>query len=69
MAKVSLGDLREYVESQGGELVRLSNGNYNIRKGMKSANIGRPDGGNRWDTAQLLRAWGDATDIPRPDWG
>ncbi|MFC5047400.1 hypothetical protein ACFSTE_07265 [Aquimarina hainanensis] len=68
MSKVKKSDLQEYVEDQGGSLVKLTNGNYNIRKGDKSINIGKPDSSNKWAEAQLRRAWGDATGIPKPDW-
>jgi hypothetical protein len=66
MPKVNKKALQEYVESHGGQLVKLKNGNYNIRHGQRSVNIGRPDGSNKWNTAQLERAWGDATGIPKP---
>lgn len=68
MPKVKKSDLQDYVISKGGSLVELTNGNYNIRKGVKSANIGKPDSSNKWNAAQLTRAWGIATDIPKPDW-
>lgn len=68
MSKVKMQDLEEYVQSHGGTLEKLTNGNYNIRNGLLSRNIGKPMSSNKWETAQLLRAWGDATGIPNPRW-
>ncbi|WP_299265740.1 hypothetical protein [uncultured Psychrosphaera sp.] len=68
MSNVKTKDLQEYVEGHGGELVQLTNGNFNIRKGELSVNIGKPKN-NRWDDAQFRRAWGDATGIPAPQPG
>ncbi|ARV05242.1 hypothetical protein BTO04_00395 [Polaribacter sp. SA4-10] len=67
MSKVKKKDLETYITQYGGTLVQLKNGNYNIRNGEKSVNIGKPDSSNKWASAQLERAWGDATDIPKPD--
>ena len=66
MAKVKKKNLETYIARFGGTLVLLTNGNYDIRNGMKSVNIGKPDTNNRWEDSQLVRAWGDATDIPKP---
>ncbi len=68
MSKVKKKDLEEYVVSQGGTLVQLTNGNYNIRNGQLSVNIGKPDSSNKWESGNLIRAWGDATGIPNPRW-
>lgn len=68
MSKVTKKELETYIAPFGGTLVELTNGNYNIRNGIKSVNIGKPDTSNKWDSAQLLRAWGDATGIPNPGW-
>ncbi len=66
MPKIKKSDLEEYVESKGGELVKLSNGNYDIRGPNGSKNIGKPDSSNKWASAQLERALGDATGIAKP---
>ena len=68
MSKIKKSELIEHVEAHGGTLVQLTNGNYNIRNGELSVNIGKPDSSNKWNAAQLTRAWGDATGIPKPDW-
>lgn len=67
MPKYTVKEVKTHVESNGGTLVALTNGNYNIRKGTKSMNVGKPGTDNKWDGAQLKRAWGDATDIPKID--
>jgi len=68
MAKVTVKEVQTYVQQNGGTVERLTNGNYNIRKGEKSINVGKPGGDNKWDVVQLRRAWGDATGIPNPGW-
>jgi hypothetical protein len=65
MAKVKIRDVKTWVEQHQGELVQLTNGNYNIRGPNGSANVGKPGTDNKWDSAQLQRAWGDATGIPK----
>ncbi|HEX4772007.1 MAG TPA: hypothetical protein VH351_14315 [Bryobacteraceae bacterium] len=67
MPKYSIKEVQDHVRANGGTLQQLTNGNYNVRKGTKSVNIGKPDTSNKWDAAQLKRAWGDATDIPKID--
>lgn len=65
MSKYSVKEVDKHVKAHGGTLEALKgNGNYNIRKGTKSANIGKPDSSGKWESAQLKRAWGDATGIP-----
>ncbi len=69
MPKISKNDLKRHVESHNGRLVQLINGNYNIRCGQLSRNIGKPyPGSNKWDAAQLKRAWGPGgVNIPIPE--
>ena len=69
MSKVKKKDLKKYVEKHGGELVRLKDGNYDIRRRDRSRNIGKPDSSGKWARSQLERAWGDATGIKKPDAG
>ena len=64
MAKWSVKEVKEHVEENGGSLEQLTNGNFNIRKGTKSANIGKPGTGTKWEDAQLQRAW-SLTGIPK----
>lgn len=64
MSKWSVKEVKDHVESHGGTLVTLTNGNFNIRKGSKSANIGKPGTGTKWEDAQLQRAWTE-TGIPK----
>lgn len=65
---VKIKDLADYIVEQGGELVQISNGNYNVRCGQKSRNIGRPNNG-RFKVYQLRRAWGElAAGIRKPRW-
>ncbi|PKQ60289.1 hypothetical protein BZG02_20025 [Labilibaculum filiforme] len=66
MAKIKTKDLKIHIESHGGTLELLTNGNYDIRKNGKSVNIGKPTN-DRWECPQLRRAWGDATGIPKID--
>ena len=68
MGKVTVKEVQRYVQQNGGSLVQLTNGNFNIRKGEKSIHVGKPGTDNKWDVSQLRRAWGDATDIPNPGW-
>jgi len=68
MRKVKVKEIQKYVEEQGGTLVRLTNGNYNIRSGGRSRNIGKPDSSGKWGCTQLKRAWGDSTGIAKPRW-
>lgn len=63
MPKRTVADIQEHVEAHGGTIVKLTNGNFNIRHGQKSANIGRPTG-TKFDDAQLQRAWTE-TGIPK----
>ena len=63
MPKRTLKELKEHVEEHGGTIGTITNGNYNIRKGTKSANIGKPTG-SKFDDAQLQRAWTE-TGIPK----
>ena len=65
MAKRTVKEVQQHVQANGGTVERLTNGNYNIRKGTKSVNVGKPGTDNKWDDAQLRRAWGDATGIPK----
>lgn len=67
MAVVSTKNVQLYVTQDRGRLVQLTKGNFDIRGPEGLANIGRPKN-NRWGTAQLRRAWGDATGIPNPGW-
>ncbi|HZC72255.1 MAG TPA: hypothetical protein VE442_16290 [Jatrophihabitans sp.] len=64
MAKRSVREVQDHVKANGGTLVKLTNGNYDIRKGTKSANIGKPGTGTKWEDAQLQRAW-TLTGIPK----
>ena len=64
MPKISLRDLSNYASEHNGSLEQTSNGNYNLRGPNGSKNIGKPDSSNKWASAQLTRAWGDATGIP-----
>ena len=67
--KVKSAKVAAHVKKHGGSLFQLKNGQYNIRKGNKSVNIGKPNGNNQFVTQQLFRAWGDsATGIPNPNW-
>ncbi len=66
--KINKKDLKDYLKDNGGDLVMLTDGNYNIRKDGRSRNIGRPDSGGRWSAYQLTRAWGQACGIPKPRW-
>ena len=63
MAKRTLKEIQTHVEGHGGSIVTITNGNYNIRKNTSSANIGKPTG-NKFDDAQLQRAWTE-TGIPK----
>ena len=65
MPKYKVSEVKKHVEGNGGTLEVLTNGNYNIRKGTKSINVGKPGTDSKWDAAQLTRAWGDATGIPK----
>lgn len=67
MAVVTTREVQDYVAQHQGQLVQLTNGNFNVRGPNGSANVGKPKN-NRWDSAQFRRAWGDATGIPDPDW-
>ncbi|MCT4636703.1 MAG: hypothetical protein N4A72_03250 [Bacteroidales bacterium] len=68
MSKIKKRDLEDYLAEHDGSLVKLTNGNYDLRGPNGSRNIGKPDSSNKWASAQLVRAWGDATGIPKPDW-
>ncbi len=65
MPKVRIRDLQDHVTQNGGQLVELTNGNFNIRGPNGSSNVGKPGSDGKWDAAQLQRAWGDATGIPK----
>jgi hypothetical protein len=67
MAVVTTREVTQYLGQHAGQLVPLTNGNYDVRGPSGSANVGKPKN-NRWDTAQFRRAWGDSTGIPKPDW-
>ena len=64
-SKISKSDLEKHCKLHGGSLEDTKKNYWNIRNGTKSANIGRPDTSGKWAAAQLQRAWGDATDIPK----
>jgi hypothetical protein len=65
MPKYTVKEVQTHVTKNGGTLEKLTNGNYNVRKGTKSVNVGKPGTDNKWDEAQLKRAWGDASGIPK----
>jgi len=64
-AKISKSDLEKHCKANGGSLEDTKKNYFNIRKGTKSVNIGRPDTSGKWAAAQLTRAWGDASGIPK----
>ncbi len=66
MPKMRIRDVQTYVADHGGELVQLTNGNFDVRGPNGSRNVGKPGTDGKWDEAQLQRAWGDATGIPKP---
>lgn len=64
MPKMTRKDLEKYLKEHKASL-GPGTGGFTIRGPKGSANIGRPQG-NGWDMAQLQRAWGDATGVPKP---
>ncbi len=66
MGNVKAKDAKDYIEGEGGTLEALTNNNWNVRKGTKSANIGAHKN-NRWAAAQFNRVW-SATGIKDPKW-